>query len=150
MHNVSSKLETVIRTDFPEERSASRSRHYLFLTEGCVMTVTDLIFRQEFYCWVMEMLGTPIKQINLILSKSTSLPQKSWTSSAAPEVHLKLHGRWQRELVGLMGVLSYRCWSRAECCEELCKNELSFCDRLTHPCSFPSCLFKPTPLLTCL
>lgn len=46
-----------------------------------------------------------------------------------------------------MDVLSYLCWSRAEC-GELCKYELSLFDHLAHPCSFPSCLFMPTPLLT--
>lgn len=37
------------------------------------MWLTCLILLQGFDCWLLEMLATSIKQINLILSKSTSL-----------------------------------------------------------------------------
>lgn len=75
-------------------------------------------------------------------------PQKPWTFTVTPEVHLKLHGRWRRELVELMDVLSYLCWSRAYCSGELSKYELSLCDHLAHPCSFSlCCLFMWNPFL---
>lgn len=99
----------------------------------CVITLAVSDFLQDFHCWVMKTFGTSIRQINLIFSKSTSLPSKSWTFSVTPEVHVKLHGRWRWELVELMDVLSYLCWSRAECSGELSKYELSFCGHLIHP-----------------
>lgn len=90
----------------------------------------------------METLGSSIKQINPIFSKSNIPPPKSRTFPATPEVDLKLLGRWRWELVELMNALSYLCWSRAECSGELSKYEQSFCDHLVHSCSFPRLLFQ--------
>lgn len=46
-----------------------------------------------------------------------------------------------------MDVLSYRCWSKAECGRELCKYELSLCDHLAQPLLFSSLRFHQTPFL---